>query len=96
MQLTEISIQKYKDFSNQTSQSSLNLLSKENENDLRDTINKHNIMFFKLIYILSNQTIPEQISYGHLYESVIKTNQVQSISIYYILFHRTTFFKCFS
>lgn len=64
----------------QTSQSSLNFIKKENENDLKDMSNKFNRAFYELVYILSGETVPINISYEHLYESILRKNQMQSIS----------------
>lgn len=64
----------------QTSQSSLNFIKKENENELKDMSIKFNRAFYELVYILSGEIIPNAISYEHLYESVLRKNQAQSIS----------------
>lgn len=69
------------DLPSNTCQSSLNFIKKENENDLKDMSNQYNKAFFSLIYILFGERIPSNISYEHLYESILRKNQTHSISI---------------
>lgn len=79
--IKQIEAAKFIDLPSNTCQSSLNFIKKENENDLKDMSNKYNKAFFSLIYILFDERIPNNISYEHLYESILRKNQTQSISI---------------
>lgn len=95
-QLEKLVLRKHnQEFSSQTIQSILNCVQKDDDS-FKNMHNKQNVMFYKLIYILLNQTIPDQISYEHLYENVLKVHQVQSISIIYLNYNRAVIFECFS